>query len=59
MPMSDLVEIGVYAPAQAGEERGEPLDQAMHRMRAGRQRVTFRAAPYVEVQRRSKRITVQ
>jgi len=40
VPMDDLVEIGVYAPARAGEE-GEPLHRAMHRIRSGPQTITM------------------
>ncbi|MGH7503573.1 MAG: hypothetical protein ACREL7_17740 [Longimicrobiales bacterium] len=40
MPMNDLVEIGVYAPADAGEERGDPLYLTMHRIRTGPQTIT-------------------
>ncbi len=40
MPMNDLVEIGVYAPADAGEEQGTPLYLAMHRMHTGPQTIT-------------------
>ncbi len=40
MPMDDLVEIGVYAPADTGEDRGAPLYLAMHRIRTGPQTIT-------------------
>lgn len=40
MPMNDLVEIGVFAPAEAGESRGKPLYLAMHRVRTGPQTIT-------------------
>ncbi len=39
MPMDDLVEIGVYAPEEAGE-MGEPLYLRMHRIRSGPQTIT-------------------
>ena len=39
MPMDDLVEIGVYAPGEAGEE-GEKLYLEMHRVRSGPQTIT-------------------
>ncbi|MDX1394501.1 MAG: hypothetical protein R3195_08920 [Gemmatimonadota bacterium] len=38
MPMDDLVEIGVYPAAEAGEE-SEPLYLAMHRIRSGPQTI--------------------
>jgi hypothetical protein len=44
MPMDDLVEIGVYAPAEAGEEAGDAGDLlylAMHRIRIGPQTITI------------------
>ena len=40
VPMDDLVEIGVFAPAAAGEARGAPLYLRRHRLRAGRQTIT-------------------
>ncbi|MPY90582.1 MAG: hypothetical protein GEU99_22005 [Luteitalea sp.] len=40
VPMDDLVEIGVFAPAEAGEGRGKPLHLAMHRVRTGPQTIT-------------------
>ena len=39
VPMDDLVEVGVFAPATAGGP-GEPLYQQMHRVRSGKQRIT-------------------
>ena len=41
LPMNDLIEIGVFAPAQAGEARGKPLELAMHRVRTGLQTITI------------------
>lgn len=41
VPMDDLIEIGVYAEAQHGEERGAPLHLQMHRVRSGEQRITI------------------
>jgi hypothetical protein len=38
--MDDLVEIGVYAPAEGEGARGVPLHLAMHRIRTGRQTIT-------------------
>jgi hypothetical protein len=40
LPMDDLIEIGVYAPAGAGAEPGNPLYLAMHRIRTGPQAIT-------------------
>ena len=40
MPMEDLIEIGVYAPEEAGET-GEPLYLGMHRIRSGPQTITI------------------
>jgi ABC-2 type transport system permease protein len=40
VPMNDLVEIGVYAPAGEGEARGTPLYLQRHRIRGGRQTIT-------------------
>ncbi len=40
MPMDDLVEIGVYAPEEAGE-MGELLYLGMHRIRSGPQTITI------------------
>jgi len=39
--MNDLIEIGVFAPAAAGEARGRPLHLAMHRVRTGPQTITI------------------
>ena len=41
LPMNDLVEIGVFAPAEAGEVLGRPLHMAMHRIRTGPQTITI------------------
>ncbi len=40
VPMNDLVEIGVFAPAAGGESRGAPLYLRRHRIRGGRQTIT-------------------
>jgi ABC-2 type transport system permease protein len=40
VPMNDLVEIGVFAPAAEGEDGGAPLYLRRHRLRAGRQTIT-------------------
>jgi ABC-2 type transport system permease protein len=40
VPMNDLVEIGVFAPA-GDEGPGKPLYLRMHRIRAGEQRITI------------------
>ena len=40
MPMNDLVEIGVFAPADSGQARGELLYRALHRVRTGAQTIT-------------------
>lgn len=39
VPMDDLVEVGVFAPARE-EGLGEPLHLGMHRVRSGPQRIT-------------------
>ncbi len=41
VPMNDLIEIGVFAPAEDGEARGTPLYLAMHRIRTGPQTITL------------------
>jgi hypothetical protein len=41
MPMDDLIEIGVYAPAEDHESPGRPLYLAMHRIRTGSQTITI------------------
>jgi ABC-2 type transport system permease protein len=41
MPMDDLVEIGVFAPAEDGESPTRPLYRAMHRIRTGPQTITI------------------
>jgi len=41
VPMNDLVEIGVFAPPEAGQMRGKPLHLAMHRVRTGMQTITL------------------
>ena len=40
LPMTDLVEIGVFAPAEPGEKLGKPLYVQKHRVRSGRQTIT-------------------
>lgn len=40
LPMDDLVEIGVFAPAEKGEVLGKPLYVQKHRIRSGRQTIT-------------------
>jgi ABC-2 type transport system permease protein len=40
VPMDDLVEVGVFAPAADGEDRGAPLYLRRHRIRSGRQTIT-------------------
>jgi ABC-type transport system involved in multi-copper enzyme maturation permease subunit len=40
LPMDDLVEIGIFAPAQEGEILGKPLYLQKHRIRSGRQTIT-------------------
>lgn len=39
-PMNDLIEIGVFAPAENGEAQGRPLYLAMQRIRTGPQTIT-------------------
>jgi ABC-2 type transport system permease protein len=41
LPMNDLIEIGVFAPLEAGEDRGKPLYLAMHRVHTGPQTITI------------------
>jgi ABC-2 type transport system permease protein len=41
VPMNDLIEIGLFAPAEAGQDRGRPLSLAMHRVRTGPQTLAF------------------
>ena len=38
--MDDLIDIGVFAPAEDGEELGEPLYLRKHRIRSGEQTIT-------------------
>ncbi|HSC26843.1 MAG TPA: hypothetical protein VLD67_06190 [Vicinamibacterales bacterium] len=40
IPMDDLVEVGVFGPAEAGDARAMPLYLAMHCIRAGPQTIT-------------------
>lgn len=40
LPMTDWVEIGVFAPAEPGEILGKPLYVQKHRVRSGRQTIT-------------------
>jgi ABC-type transport system involved in multi-copper enzyme maturation permease subunit len=44
LPMTDLVEIGVFAPAEAGEKLGKPLYVRKHRVPSGRQTITVTVA---------------
>jgi ABC-2 type transport system permease protein len=39
--MDDLIEIGVYAPAEEDDSPGRPLYRAMHRIRTGPQTITI------------------
>ena len=39
LPMNDLVEIGIFAPAQEGEGLGKTLYLRKHRIRSGRQTI--------------------
>ncbi len=41
IPMNDLVEIGAYGVAKGGAATGNTLHRAMHRVRTGRQVITF------------------
>ena len=41
IPMNDLVEIGVFASAEASEALGRPLHMTMHRIRTGPQTITI------------------
>jgi ABC-2 type transport system permease protein len=41
VPMDDWVEVGVFAPAEAGEETGEPLYVQKHRIHSGEQTITM------------------
>ena len=40
MPMSESVEIGIFAPATPGESLGKPLYVQMHRISSGKQTIT-------------------
>lgn len=40
LPMDELVEVGIFAPAQDGESLGKPLHVQKHRIRSGRQTIT-------------------
>jgi hypothetical protein len=40
LPMDELVEIGVFGPAEEDDELGEPLYVQMHRIRSGEQTIT-------------------
>jgi len=40
LPMTQWVEIGVFAPAKPGEILGKPLYVQKHRVRSGRQTIT-------------------
>ncbi|HET6681085.1 MAG TPA: hypothetical protein VFG84_07775 [Gemmatimonadaceae bacterium] len=41
IPMDDLIEVGIFAPAAAGEDRGAPLHLMMHRVHTGEQTLTI------------------
>ncbi|KAA9327709.1 ABC transporter permease [Hymenobacter busanensis] len=41
LPMQEWVEIGVFAPAEAGKETGKPLYRQKHRLRSGKQTVVL------------------
>jgi ABC-type transport system involved in multi-copper enzyme maturation permease subunit len=43
MPMNDWVEIGVFAPAEKGEDAGKPLYLQMHRIGSGKQTISVTA----------------
>ena len=38
--MDEWVEIGIFAPAEEGDELGKPLYVQMHRIRSGEQTIT-------------------
>jgi hypothetical protein len=40
VPLDEAMEIGVFAPANEGDELGEPLYVQMHRIRSGEQTIT-------------------
>ncbi len=40
VPIDDWVQIGVFAPAEEGEESGEPLYIQKHRIRSAEQTIT-------------------
>jgi hypothetical protein len=40
VPMDDWVEVGVFVPAEEGEELGKPLYVQMHRIRSTEQTIT-------------------
>ncbi|WP_400190745.1 ABC transporter permease/M1 family aminopeptidase [Hymenobacter sp. B81] len=40
-PLRDWVEIGVFAPAAAGQETGKPLYRQKHQLRSGRQTIVL------------------
>ena len=40
VPMDDWVEVGVFAPAEKGEEPGKPPYLQKHRIRSGQQSIT-------------------
>ena len=44
LPVSDWVEIGVFAPRRPGERLGRPLHLQLHRVRTGRQVITLEVA---------------
>src|SRR5688572_4576031 len=40
LPITEMVEIGIFAPAQSGQILGKPLHVQKHRIRSGRQTIT-------------------
>jgi hypothetical protein len=41
LPMNDLVQVGLFAPAETGKPVGKPLYLQLHRIRAGKQTITM------------------
>jgi ABC-2 type transport system permease protein len=44
VPIGEMIEIGIFAPAAAGEVLGTPLYLQKHRIRSGRQSITMSVA---------------
>jgi hypothetical protein len=44
VPIGEMIEIGIFAPAAAGEVLGKPLYLQKHRIRSGRQSITMAVA---------------